>query len=123
MSKQTKTTYETGVQAERRAVAFLQRHGCCVLAQRYRTELGEIDIIAQRDQTIHIIEVKHRTRIREARECLTSRQCRRIEAAAEIFASSHPHFQDYNWQLDAIFVTDSQVCWLENAWECHEDVA
>ena len=46
---------------ERRAVAYLRRHGYTIVERNYRTGRYEIDIIARRFKTIVFAEVKTRT--------------------------------------------------------------
>ena len=43
------------------AVEELERRGCAILARRYRTRHGEIDIIARHDATMVFVEVKARS--------------------------------------------------------------
>src|SRR3989339_1632546 len=40
---------------------YLQRYGFCILETNKHTRFGEIDIIAQKKQILHLIEVKTRT--------------------------------------------------------------
>ena len=49
-----------GKSGEDRAVAELQRRGYAILARRYRTRYGEIDLVADDDGTIVFVEVKAR---------------------------------------------------------------
>jgi len=49
-----------GKSGEAAAVRFLKKSGYKILEQNYRTQLGEIDIIAKDRQTIVFIEVKTR---------------------------------------------------------------
>ncbi len=49
---------EFGLWAETRAVSFLRKSGKKVIARNYRTQLGEIDIIAEDGDTILFVEVK-----------------------------------------------------------------
>ena len=57
-----------GKQGEDRAVADLARRGYAVLARRYRTRHGEIDIVARDGETIVFVEVK----AKETAECGTA---------------------------------------------------
>jgi putative endonuclease len=49
-----------GKLGEDRAVRELERRGYAILARRYRTRHGEIDIVADDDGTIVFVEVKTR---------------------------------------------------------------
>ena len=49
-----------GKSGEDLACAALERRGYVILERRYRTRLGEIDIIARDDDTIVFVEVKAR---------------------------------------------------------------
>lgn len=49
-----------GRQGEDAAAAFLQDHGCEILARNFRTPRGEIDIIAREGQSVIFVEVKTR---------------------------------------------------------------
>lgn len=49
-----------GDAGERRAARFLRRQGYQILARRYRTQLGEIDLVARDGACIVFVEVKTR---------------------------------------------------------------
>lgn len=49
---------EIGKIGELLAKTFLVKHGFSVLETNYRTRFGEIDIIAEKDNALHIVEVK-----------------------------------------------------------------
>ena len=49
---------ELGVIGEEIACKFLVKHGFKVILRNYRKKWGEIDIIAEKDEKIHFIEVK-----------------------------------------------------------------
>ena len=49
-----------GKTGENRAVDELERRGYAILARRYRTRHGEIDIVARDDETTVFVEVKAR---------------------------------------------------------------
>ncbi|AXT51682.1 YraN family protein [Aquimarina sp. BL5] len=50
-----------GKEGEKLAVAFLQKHGYNILETNYRYLKAEIDIIAQKGDTIIVVEVKTRS--------------------------------------------------------------
>jgi putative endonuclease len=69
-----------GKSGEDRAVAELERRGYAILARRYRTGHGEIDIIAKDGETTVFVEVKARA-TREfgtAAEAITPRKRRQM---------------------------------------------
>ncbi len=47
-----------GFNAEERVVQYLKNNGFAILKRNYRTRYGEIDIIAQKLDTVYFIEVK-----------------------------------------------------------------
>lgn len=49
---------EYGDYCEEEACLFLIRQDFNILFRNYRTSFGEIDIIAEKDKTIHFVEVK-----------------------------------------------------------------
>jgi len=72
-----------GRSAEMLAALFLQAKGYRIIARRFRSKRGEIDLIAQRGKFTAFVEVKARSSRETALESLTYRQRQRIEAAAE----------------------------------------
>lgn len=68
--------------AEWKALWALRLKGYRLLARRYQSPTGEIDLIMRRGQTTAFIEVKARATIDSAVEAVTPHQVRRISAAA-----------------------------------------
>jgi len=62
----------------------LERRGYAVLATRYRSRYGEIDIVCDHDGVVVFVEVKARksSRFGDAAETIPSRKRRRIAAMA-----------------------------------------
>lgn len=50
-----------GLVGEKLAANHMKNKGYCILDQNYRTKIGELDIIAKKDNSIVFIEVKTRT--------------------------------------------------------------
>ena len=55
--------FRTGISAESRAAAFLIAKGFRILARRWRSPVGEIDIIARRRSLLIFVEVKARANL------------------------------------------------------------
>ena len=82
-----------GRRAERLAALWLMAKGYRILRWRFRCEAGEIDLIAQRGNTIAMVEVKARTTHEAARLSITPHSEQRIGKAAAIWLAQHrPHF-------------------------------
>ena len=69
-----------GLSAESRATACLLLKGYRILARRFKTPVGEIDIVARRRSTLVFVEVKARKNLDDAAEALTARQQARIRS-------------------------------------------
>lgn len=76
---------KAGRRAEALAVLSLRLRGYSILAKRYRTPVGEIDIVARRGKTLIFLEVKARADEPSALESVTPRQQNRIVQAASAF--------------------------------------
>ena len=73
-----------GAAGESLACRELQRRGYAILAKRYRSRFGEIDLIARDGDTIAFVEVKTRSNDAFGRpaEAVTFRKQRRLGLAA-----------------------------------------
>ncbi len=98
-----------GLSAESRAAAWLIAHGYRILARRWKSPLGEIDIIAARRHTLIFVEVKARAKLDDAAEAITDRQKQRIAAAAEIWLAANPMPAIRDMRFDAILVAPGKL--------------
>ncbi|HCD85470.1 MAG TPA: YraN family protein, partial [Agrobacterium sp.] len=76
-----------GHAAEYWAALYLLLRGYRILAIRYRTRLGEIDLIARKRDVIAIVEVKARSSGEGAVNAIGWRSQQRIRAAADLWLS------------------------------------
>ena len=74
--------YRRGHRGEWLAALALMIKGYRIVARRYRTKLGEIDLIARRGDLVLIVEVKVRPSLIQAMDAIAFTYERRIEAAA-----------------------------------------
>ena len=101
--------FRVGISAESRAAAFLIAKGYRILARRWRSPLGEIDIVARRRRLLVFAEVKARPTIDEAAESVNVRQRRRIAAAVEIWLAANPDDSIRDIRFDAILVAPGKI--------------
>lgn len=118
-SKQTAEKF--GRFAETMAALWLMVKGYRVVARRYRSHSGEIDLILQRRHLLVFAEVKARSAPSNNRarthgtadgkvgptgaHTLTPRQQDRIARAAEAFVQTRPDLAGLDWRFDLILIT------------------
>ncbi len=96
---------------------ILRVKGYRILAQRYKTPVGEIDIVARRGKALVFVEVKYRGSLQAALECLTPSMKGRIVKAARHFIAAYPGYNDYAMRFDLIAVAGIfSFRHLDNAW-------
>ncbi len=92
-----KNGYFYGLYAEKFIALYLIFRGYKILAKRYKTSLGEIDIIAKKGQQIIAFEIKARKNKKSlTSEVVSDRQKNRIKNAMNLFLSENPKYIDYN---------------------------
>jgi putative endonuclease len=101
--------FRTGISAESRAAAYLMAKGYRILAKRYRTPHGEIDIIARRRNLIAFVEVKARTSLDDAAYAVTPRQQQRIVDAAQGWLAAHPEHAEFELRFDAMLIAPRRL--------------
>ena len=101
--------FRTGISAESRAAAFLIAKGFRILARRWKSPVGEIDIIARRRSLLVFVEVKARERLDDAAWSVTDRQRLRIVAAAEAWLTRYPDDRIRDMRFDAVLVAPGRI--------------
>ncbi len=96
--------FRLGIWAEFFAAAFLLAKGYRILALRYRTKSGEIDIIARRGALVAFVEVKARREIHTAIDAVGYEAERRIRASSEIWLSRQRDYAELSWRYDIIAI-------------------
>lgn len=96
--------YDAGLRAEQRVIALLIQDGWTILGQRLRTGAGEIDIAAERDGLLAVVEVKRRPDLATAAHALSTRQSARLLAATEALLAAHPDWGRAGIRIDLMLV-------------------
>jgi putative endonuclease len=101
--------FRLGLSAESRAAAFLIAKGFRILARRWKSSVGEIDIVARRRHLLVFVEVKARADLDAAAESVDVRQRRRIAAAAEAWLAVNADPAIRDMRFDAILVAPGKM--------------
>jgi putative endonuclease len=101
--------FRTGLSAESRPSAYLMAKGYRILAKRFRTPYGEIDIVARRRNLIVVVEVKARASLDDAAYAVTPRQQLRIIDAAQAWLMAHPEHANFDLRFDAMLIAPRRL--------------
>lgn len=83
---------------------FLQCQCYRIIDRRFKTPVGEIDLVAARWGTTVFVEVKARQNRRLAGETLEAVNQRRIARAAQYYIARHPELAQTPLRFDVIFL-------------------
>lgn len=91
--------------AEAVAAFTLRVKGYSILARRFRTPIGEIDLVARRGNLLAFVEVKARGDLDLALAALGPRQRARTTRAAELFLLRRPDLAVCALRFDVIAIS------------------
>ena len=113
LNPKMETTKQKGDLAEKRAISFLEDKNYTILETNfYAKKLGEIDIIASKNQTYHFIEVKSALDYETAVNNITSSKLSKLKRSIDYFIQTKNIKNAYC--IDVIIVTPTQIDFLEN---------
>ena len=94
-----------GSLGERLARQHLIKLGCRILDTNYRSQWGEVDVVARLQDTILFVEVKTRrtSSFGVPEESITSAKAEKLIATAETYLEEHD-LSDSHWRIDLISV-------------------
>lgn len=116
--------YDAGLRAEKLAALILKLKGYRILKTRYKTPVGEIDIIAAKGKMLIAVEVKKRTTRSAALESISAQAKHRITRAMSYFisvADQKMSYSEYYIRFDVMafpsgWFSAFRVIHLDNAW-------
>lgn len=111
------SAYQKGLVGEDLASEYLQKKGMVLLAKRYRSLYGEIDIIARDGSTLVFVEVKMRSRGKQGTGLIAIApwKQKRLMQTASIYLAEHP--PQGAVRFDAIEITSDGVIHISNAFD------
>jgi putative endonuclease len=96
--------HRRGHRGETIAAWSLRLKGWRIIAKRYRTPLGEIDLIAKRGNLIAMVEVKARSSFRGAMDSVTPAAQKRIIDSADLWLGRQKDAAKLSIRFDVIAV-------------------
>ena len=118
MKRNRQAAEQRGHLAELIALWYLRCKGYRLLAHRYKSPAGEVDLIMCRGETTAFIEVKARTSVDQAVLAVTPYQSKRIATAAAFFTSRNDKAAQSFCRFDIVAVPS--YLWpthIENAFD------
>ena len=100
----TKTNHRAGLMAEALSRLSLRLRGYRIVASRYRSPRGEIDILAAHGSVLAVVEVKTRGQMDDALAAVSPRQWARLYDAANDFLAHAPRFSRHTLRFDMMAV-------------------
>ena len=113
---------DLGNLAEELAATFLEKKGYKILVKNFRYQKGEIDIIAEFDNEIIIVEVKARGSdlFMEPQEAVTKKKIKSLVMVADFFMKDRNLNQEVRFDIIAVLPDEKgrlQITHLEDAFQ------
>lgn len=104
MSEGRRKAYRKGHRAEWLAAATLMLKGYRVLERRFKTPVGEIDLIVRKGTLIAFVEVKARRTPQEALDAVGIKSQQRISKAGAWWISRQRNHHMLSWRYDVVAI-------------------
>ncbi|RYG01512.1 MAG: YraN family protein [Chitinophagaceae bacterium] len=103
-----------GKNGEDSAADYLEKNGFEILERNWRYLRGEIDIIATKDNVLHIVEVKTRTSTTFGfpEESINDKKLRKLMVTATAYCYQHPGWEIV--QYDVVAILNQEVLFIED---------
>lgn len=102
-----------GKESEKKACEYLISQGFKIIEQNfYAKKLGEIDIIAKKDDVYHFVEVKSSVDYESAISNITPQKLHKIKKSTDYYLQTKK--LNVAFCIDAIIVVDNEIEFLEN---------
>lgn len=107
------TNHQSGHDAEKEAAKYLKRQGFGIHKLNWKTCYCEIDIVAEKDRVIWLIEVKSRKDSSQGfgYEYITPKKLQQMQFAAEMWIQANDWSGDY--RLGVVSVDDQKITFID----------
>ncbi|WP_207492541.1 YraN family protein [Aridibaculum aurantiacum] len=102
---------DTGIEGEKLAAEWLTAKGFLIRETNWRFRHWEVDLIAEKGDTLHFIEVKTRrsTRYGNPEDSITRQKFKNLKDAAEQYQFLNPGWKWIQFDVLAILVKGEQI--------------
>ena len=126
----TETSYQKRLVGERIAASYLRKSGYEIIAHRYKTRYGEIDLICTlpHKQVLVFVEIKHLKQGAAAirnMEVITQRQIARNCNAANFFLGNNDiaDYSQHSCRFDLVLLSENRILQhIQDAWHFTEEM-
>ncbi len=96
---------ETGILGEKLACDFLGKNGYRIIERNFRCPGGEVDIVAQQQDTLVFVEVrtKRSRRFGSPEESITPTKMEHMRNAAVFYWQNHSNLPE-SWRIDVVAI-------------------
>jgi putative endonuclease len=117
----TQARQALGLRGESLAIVCLEQAGLVMLARRFRTRHGELDLVGLDGDTLVFVEVRARTRAARVSPAatVTWRKQQQVTAMASVFLHVHRDYRHLRCRFDVVAIDAGTeppgVTWLRDA--------
>ena len=97
------------------AVLYLEQNGFEIVERNFKCKIGEIDIVAKKDNVIRFVEVKYRKSnvAGGVSYAISQKKLVKISKVAEFYIMTHG-LQGESFSIDALLIEGDSYTYLEN---------
>lgn len=97
------------------AITYLKENGFEILERNFKCKIGEIDVIAKKDNVIRFIEIKYRQSnfAGGVFYAISNKKLIKISKIAQFYIMIK-NLNDAMFSIDALLIEDNQITYLEN---------
>lgn len=102
---------------EEKSVMYLKQNNFQIIKQNYQCKIGEIDIIAIKENILRFIEVKYRKNdlYGTPLEAINIRKQKKLIRTASWFLNENRQYENMQCSFDVMAVTDNNIKYIFNS--------
>lgn len=111
-----------GKKAEELAAEYLQKNGYKILVRNFRYQKAELDLVAEKDSLIVIVEVKARSTdvFNLPQEAVNKRKIKLIVSAANYFMEEYNKNQEVRFDIISVLPDENKNLMIEHITDAFE---